>query len=292
MTNAPYLDNDEIDFVRRLAEECGRLAISMRDSIEIREKTGPDDPVTSADTALSKIIVAELSSRFEGDQVISEEDRTHPTAVASSRVWLIDPIDGTKNYIKGNGQYSVMIGLLVDCKPVFGFVCEAEAGKCYYGGPGYGAFVRYGQGKVDSIGEQSALYTDSTDSTDSPDSSSSVRVIMGTRDRKRNPWIEEIDSVEVIKTGSIGLKVARILEGEADIMIHLSGKLKTWDTAGPAAIALGGNLEVGTLSGPDLDFPLPKLVHNEAVIMGRGGSLNWCRRKLTDPNPMEASGKS
>ena len=289
MTNAPYLDNDEIEFVRRLAEECGQLAISMHDSIEIREKTGPDDPVTSADTALSKKIVAELSSRFEGDQVISEEDRTHPTTVASNSVWLIDPIDGTKNYIKGNGQYSVMIGLLVDCKPVFGFVCEAEAGKCYYGGPGYGAFVRYSQGRVESIGEQYAL---TTDSTDSADSQACVRVIMGTRDRKRNPWIEEIESVEIIKTGSIGLKVARILEGEADIMVHLSGKLKTRDTAGPAAIALGGNLEVGTLSRPDLNFPLPELFHNEAVIMGRGGSLSWCRRKLTDPNPMEASGKS
>ena len=278
----------DLEVALELAQRADAITLDRFGALDLRIDTKPDlTPVTDADEAVEADLRAVLARERPDDEVLGEE--YGGAATFSGRQWVIDPIDGTKNYIKGNGQYSVMIGLLVDCKPVFGFVCEAEAGKCYYGGPGYGAFVRYSQGRVESIGEQYAL---TTDSTDSADSQACVRVIMGTRDRKRNPWIEEIESVEIIKTGSIGLKVARILEGEADIMVHLSGKLKTWDTAGPAAIALGGNLEVGTLSRPDLNFPLPELFHNEAVIMGRGGSLNWCRRKLTDPNPMEASGKS
>ena len=100
----------------------------------------------------------------------------------------------------------------------------------------------------------------------------------------------ELEHVDLIKTGSIGLKVARILEGQADVMVHLSGRLKTWDTAGPAAIALGGNLEVGTLKSAELCFPLPKLMHEEEVIMGRSGCLSWCKSRLVKPEDPGSGG--
>lgn len=135
------LTNSDIEFVRKLAIRAGQSAIQLRDGVTVKEKSGPDDPVTSADIELSKILVEGLRQRFSSDEIISEEDKTHPSSIANSRVWLIDPIDGTKNYISRNGQYSVMLGLLVNRKPVFGFVYEAEAKRMYFGGPNYGAFV-------------------------------------------------------------------------------------------------------------------------------------------------------
>ena len=269
MHSAPILSDSDIDFVHKLAERAGYRAIGMRDNVEVKEKSGPDDPVTSADVELSRIIVSALTQRFSNDQIISEEDAVHPACVESRRVWLIDPIDGTKNYISRNGQYSVMIGLLVDGIPSFGWVYEAEAQRMYYGGPDYGAFVASGGSNPKRLKSETDV-----------DLKEKTRIIMGSRDRKKHPWVEELDSVEIVKTGSIGLKVARILEEKADILVHLSGKLKAWDTAGPAAIALGGKLEVGTLAGPGLDFPLPQLKHSSEVIMGRVGCTSWCKANL------------
>ena len=104
--------------------------------------------------------------------------------------------------------------------------------------------------------------------------------MVGWRDRKNNPWIKDLPQATLVKTGSIGLKVAKVLEREADLFVHLSGKLKTWDTAGPVAIALGGNLEVGAMDADELSFPEEGVIHQSSVIIGRPGSLQWCRIHL------------
>ncbi|MFA6559668.1 MAG: inositol monophosphatase family protein, partial [Candidatus Obscuribacterales bacterium] len=97
---------------------------------------------------------------------------------------------------------------------------------------------------------------------------------------KKHYWIDKLAVVDLVKVGSIGLKVARILDREADVFAHLSCKLKTWDTAGPAAIALGAGLEVGGMDVDQLLYPLPDFLHNTSIIMGRPGSLAWCRNHL------------
>ena len=84
----------------------------------------------------------------------------------------------------------------------------------------------------------------------------------------------------LVKTGSIGLKVAKVLDREADVFVHLSGKLKTWDTAGPAAVALGGQLDVGRLDGDGLPYDLSNVRQECSVIMGRPGALLWARKHL------------
>jgi 3'(2'), 5'-bisphosphate nucleotidase len=142
----------------------------------------------------------------------------------------------------------------------------------YFGGPGYGAWRSKDRGKAEQISPLAELAIDAV-----------ARVIMGFRDRKSNPWIKEHPKVILVKTGSIGLKVAKVLECEADIFVHLSGKLKTWDTAGPAAIALGGRLDVGSMDQDDLPFDLSSVRQECSVIMGRPGALLWSRTYLRQP---------
>ena len=86
----------------------------MADGIEPRFKTGPDDQVTEADIAISELLSQAIRERFTDDCVISEEDEEHRFDENARRVWLIDPIDGTQNYILQDGQYCVMLGLLID----------------------------------------------------------------------------------------------------------------------------------------------------------------------------------
>lgn len=241
----------------------------MRDGVEINLKSGPDDKVTAADIALSKLICGGLAKRFIGDCVVSEEDSEHLFDQSSKRVWVIDPIDGTQNYILDDGQYCVMVGLIVNCRPSFGWVYAPSAGSLYFGGPDYGAHRR-------SPGKNSKKFP----SLAAMNPSGDVRLLMGSRDRKAHPWVTDLEQVSLVKTGSIGLKVGRILDGDADVFVHLSRKLKIWDTAGPAAIALGAGLEVGTLDGEELAFPLPSIIHDTTVVMGRPGALSWCHNHL------------
>ncbi len=241
----------------------------MREGVFIQTKGDPLDKVTAADFELSRMIVEALSQRFPNDMIISEEDEKHLRGTAADRAWLIDPIDGTDNYISNDGQYAVMIGLIVKTEPVYGWVYAPALTALYFGGPNLGAWRRKDNQDSVRIEAPKRIVEDGV-----------ARVIMGFRDRKSHPWVKEHPKVILVKTGSIGLKVAKVLEDEADIFVHLSGKLKTWDTAGPAAIALGGNLDVGTLEADELPFDLSNVRQECSVIMGRPGSLLWSRTYL------------
>ena len=265
------LSQTEIDYVADLVEKAGGKAVSMRNGVEISHKSSPEDKVTAADLAISTLLCEGLAKKFPSDAIISEEDASHVFDAVNPRLWLIDPIDGTQNYIAGDGEYCVMVGLLVNLEASFGWIYAPHTGLSYYGGPNYGAFRR--QGKTVKAFDRLPPLT----------LSEPARVVMGARDRRVNPWIKELSNVTLLKTGSIGLKVARILEGEADLFAHLGGKLKTWDTAGPAALALGAGMDVGQLDCEKLLFPLPEIKQETSVIMGRKGALEWCREHLREP---------
>lgn len=270
VTGQPSVSAEDIAFVSKLCRQAGATALAMREGVDIREKSGPSDRVTAADCAISSVLVKELSARFPDDEIVSEEDEHHSPHGRGERVWLIDPIDGTDNYICNDGQYSVMIGLLVDGKPNFGWVYAPAWKKLYFGGPDFGAFYENDGDESQKFGLVDELKIDSQ-----------ARVIMGGRDRKSHPWVADLPLATVVKMGSIGLKVAKVLEGEADFYIHLAGRLKTWDTAGPIAIALGGQLEVGPIDGESIVFPKDSILLESSVIIGRPGCLGWSRAYIT-----------
>lgn len=260
------LAEQEIQFICNLAEHCGDLAANMRASVGIREKTEPHDLVTDADMAVSKLLLKELGRRFPQDFLISEEEIPDDVATETQRIWYLDPIDGTDNYVSGDGQYAVMIGLLVEGKPHFGCVHSPANNITYFGGPKYGAWKRI-------PGEDSEeMKPKFKDNLESP-----VRLMMGSRDRKNHPWVQNLSGLRLISAGSVGLKVAKVINDEADLFVHLSGKLKYWDTAGPAAIALAAGLEAGSLDEDNLTFPKTDVRHPQSVVIGRPGSISWSR---------------
>ncbi len=272
VSGQPSVSQEDIDYVKKIVRQAGATAIAMREGVDIREKSGPSDKVTAADCAISKQLVRQLSTRFPNDEIVSEEDEHHCPEGNKNRVWLVDPIDGTDNYICNDGQYSVMIGLLIEGSPVFGWVYAPVWKTLYFGGPGFGAHFEKDDSESERFSELENLEIEST-----------ARVIMGGRDRKSHPWVSELPQVQVVKMGSIGLKVAKVLEGYADLYVHLAGRLKTWDTAGPIAIALGGNLEVGPIQGDEIVFPKDSVRLESSVIIGRPGCLSWSRTYIAKP---------
>ena len=139
MPENTILSQSNIDFILKLLGKARSIAVDMQKDAKVFEKTGPYDKVTEADHAISKLLITGLSERFINDTVISEESESFNIDIfdKNKRTWLIDPIDGTNSYADQTNQYAVMIGLVYNKKPVFGFVLAPSTGVVYYGGPNY-----------------------------------------------------------------------------------------------------------------------------------------------------------
>jgi myo-inositol-1(or 4)-monophosphatase len=123
-------------FATELALEAGTLAANARRDLGALETKHPMDYATQADHAVEALIRARVAVRF-GDAVIGEEDGGSPASV----VWVVDPIDGTTNYIHGTSRWCVSIGLLVDGVPELGVINAPDEGRLFAARRGHGAFV-------------------------------------------------------------------------------------------------------------------------------------------------------
>ncbi len=271
------LSEADIEFVETLARKAGKVALEMRQGVNIRQKSGPSDLVTDADLAISHLIIAALKEYFPEDLIVSEEDQ-HPVVeggaeatLAAHRIWLIDPIDGTENYVKNDGNYTTMLGLLVDGAPHFGWIFQPSNDTLFFGGPDYGAWKQVGDGKP-------VRYESSRQLLDKLP----IRLMMGWSDRRKYPWVMSLPNIHFVPSESLGLKIVKILEDEADLFVSLTGRVKLWDTAAPAAFAMGAQIEAGTTDGKALPYPVPRVQHGSSVIIGRPGALAWAHKNLHD----------
>lgn len=271
------MEESDIQFVSHLAKRAGQVALSMRANLNVSEKA-PGDVVTDADRAISKLIVDALAERFPDDLIVSEEGDRHKAN--SQRAWLIDPIDGTDQYVGNSDQFSVMIGLLEAGKPAYGWVFQPTKHRLYCGGPGQGAWLDAGDEAVKPVSAVGGL-----------DEREQIRLIIGKRDSRSRPWLAEMPQVTMRFVGSMGVKVIWVLEERADVVAQLHGKMSVWDTAGPAALALGAGLEVvsGDFFQAGLAFPerFEPATYRQAfpIVVGRAGTLAWSRRYLSADVP-------
>jgi len=253
-------------------KEAGTLSLQMRSDLSVSEK-GPGDFVTDADRALSKLLVFKISQRMPGDLIVSEEgDRQQ---AASRRTWLIDPIDGTDHYLhKKSDQFSVMVGLVLDGVPAYGWVCQPARNIIYHGGVGFGAFVQVGDAAETRLADLESIISRDT-----------KRIIIGRRDSRNRPWLRDMTDVSTMAVGSVGVKVIWVLENRADIVAQMHGLMSVWDTAAPAALALGAGMEVGTDEElKPLRFPAvydaSTYKQRFPVVFGRPGTIEWSRKHL------------
>ena len=161
-----------------------------------------------------------------------------------------------------------MIGLLWAGTPIYGWIYNPAFATLYHGGPDLGAWRIDSDGKSQSINTNLSL------------ENKFVRIILGRRDKANNPWLENLSDVSITEAGSIGYKLSKILEDEADVLLHLAGRLKIWDTAGPVALALAAGLDVGSREIDYLHYPQDSFLHPLAIVMGKKGSLQWFRSKI------------
>ncbi len=250
---------------------------NKQDNLNIEYKdTKGKDPVTEADLAVNHYILQKLQDEL-GHQdfgYISEETYQNQDGKNNSEwVWIIDPLDGTKDFINKTGEYAIHIALVRNKRPELALVAIPEAEKIYYAIKGSGTFVETRNGERKSI--KFAEYNNSQDLTVQDLTLVASR---SHRNEKLNFLLEKLPFKNQKQVGSVGGKIVSILEQKADIYISLSGKSapKDWDIAAPELILT----EAG---GQYTHFDRTPLQYNTGDISQWGGLLasnGKCHEKL------------
>ena len=228
-------------------------------NLEIKDEG--DGPVTVADVVANQYILDELQGHFgiQDFGYLSEETyKSHPLAPMQPWVWVIDPLDGTRDFIDHTGEYAVHIALVHEGRPVLAVVAWPEAEKLYYANLGCGAFMETRDGTVMPI--QVSLRNVIEDLT--------LVVSRTHRGERLQALLQQLPFRQQHDVGSVGCKIATIVEQRADVYISLSGKSapKDWDLAAPELILT----EAG---GKFTHFDCTPLKYNTGDVNQWGGLL-------------------
>lgn len=227
-------------------------------NLEIQDKQ--DGPVTAADIAVDRYILDRLKENL-GDRefaYLSEETyKAQNVKSIQSWVWIIDPLDGTRDFIERTGEYAIHIALVKDSRPVLAVVAWPEAEKLYYATAGGGTFAETRDGKVTPVRVSQRNAVEEL----------TLVVSRTHRDERFNQLLQQLPCQQKY-VGSVGCKIATIIEQQADIYISLSGKSapKHWDIAAPELILT----EAG---GKFTHFDGTPLMYNQEDVNQWGGLL-------------------
>ncbi|HYI63311.1 MAG TPA: 3'(2'),5'-bisphosphate nucleotidase CysQ [Allosphingosinicella sp.] len=239
------------ELAAHLAEEAGRLLLAQRTSTLLEGAALGH----VADKVANAFILTGLAEWRPGDAILSEESPDDPARLASERVWIIDPLDGTREYSEGRPDWAVHVALSVG------------------GAPGIGAVALPAQGRLFR-----------SDLVRAPAPSPRARPLMLVSRTRPPAEAEEIATTlgaELVQLGSAGAKAMAVVAGEADIYYHAGGQHE-WDNCAPAAVALAAGLHASRLDGSPLvynraDTCAPDLVIARPELAAR--ILGLCRQR-------------
>jgi 3'(2'), 5'-bisphosphate nucleotidase len=254
----------EVEVARTLARAAGALALRLRGGDLGVELKGMDDPVTVADRQASELILAGLGTEFPADVLVSEEACTDDLRFDAERVWFIDPIDGTKDFIRGQDGFSVMIGLNVDGRPTVGVVYQPVGDRMFSAEPEAGTQFF----APDARPRRLACSTHADPAA--------IRLVASKSHREG--VIDEVKSTlgirDELNIGSVGLKLSLIALGERDLYVNPSPKCKAWDTCAPAAVLHHAGGRFTDLFGDPLRYDDAEAIHHRHGLVASNGPLH------------------
>lgn len=247
MTDLPDASASDGEIAAALAEAAGHLLVGLRERLTLEgadQRTIKD----AGDREAHLWLMDALASVRPDDGVLSEEGRDDRARLALDRVWIIDPLDGTREYGEGRSDWAVHVALSIDGRPAVGAVAQ----------PGIDRVFR----------------TDLPDVVPARDDSKPVHMVVS---RSRAPMITVVVAQRLGATytemGSAGAKAMAVVRGEADFYLHAGGQYE-WDNCAPAAVALASGLHASRADGA------PLLYNNADPWLP---DLLICRRELAEP---------
>ena len=218
----------EIEIMSELSRKAGKAILGLYGKTVAIAYKGSNDPVTEADHQANAIIIKGLSQHFPHDTLVAEESPLPTHFLETGRVWYIDPLDGTKEFIGGNGEFSVMIGLAINGQSQCGVVYWPTRDELFAG-------IVNGSAWKETQGHRNEL-----SALQSPNPQSLVLVASRShRPPRLNQLKHSLNITEELRMGSVGLKIAHIAQGQADLYIDLNHFTRAWDACAPEAIIRG-----------------------------------------------------
>jgi 3'(2'), 5'-bisphosphate nucleotidase len=213
---------DDSALAAHLAETAGKLLLQVRDSgllsLNALGKAG--------DQTANQFLIHALGEQRPDDGLLSEESKDTEARLSKSRVWIIDPVDGTREYGEGRTDWAVHVALAINGAPVIGAVAL----------PGLGVVLRSDQ------------------PTEIPPATEKLRMVVSrTRPAAEALTVANALGAECIPMGSAGAKAMAVVRGEADIYLHNGGQYE-WDNCAPAAVAAAFGLHVSRIDGSPLVY--------------------------------------
>lgn len=249
--------------ILQLARDAGAAIMRIyAEDFAIEHKTDYS-PLTAADLAAHRLIVATLQALTPQIPVLSEESATIPWGERRNwqRYWLVDPLDGTREFIKKNGEFTVNIALIEHGVPAFGVVYAPALDELHYGLRGVGAFVRDGNNDVPIT------------TCRPPPMPLRVAVSRSHLDTRTAAALKHMGKVEPFALGS-SLKFCRIAEGQIDVYPRF-GPTSEWDTAAAQCVLEAAGGVVLSLDGLPLTYNTKESLLNPDFIALGDASLPW-----------------
>ena len=242
--------------VIRIADEASERVLHIYESdFKVRYKDD-NSPITAADEASHEVIVKGLRALSRDIPILSEEGKDIPWAERQGwrRFWLVDPIDGTRDFTQRTGEFTVNIALIEDGEPVMGVVTAPALKEAFWGVVGEGAYKRDRSGHVHRIrvAEPKA-----------------AKRVVASKNHMNEPtlaFIEALGEHELVQAGS-SLKFLKIAEGLADIYPRL-GPTCEWDTAAAHAVVLGVGGSVKDPDGVELWYGKDDILNPHFIVRG------------------------
>jgi 3'(2'), 5'-bisphosphate nucleotidase len=251
----------ELEVSLRVAVEAGMKGLVFskqhNEELEVVEKAGGDGPVSIADKTLNDYIIKELRSEFPDDIFVGEEGRgvedmgMEEGVVGATRCWFIDPIDGTKEFLKRNGEWAVMIGLCEGFSsssiPVLGVGFQPTEERVFFGVEKCGAFhCRLSDSPFQPERMIVNQDIDLKDATAFLSRSHDDPLVRG--------FCDEVGIKKHIVCGSFGIKAGLVACGTADLYINRSGRMHVWDTCAGDVFLREAGAEIYTFDGSHVDY--------------------------------------
>lgn len=285
---------DDHHLAANLAESAGKMLVECRNGAA-GQLLGSSALAREGDERAHRLLLDRLEEARPEDAVLSEEGADDAQRLESSRLWVIDPLDGSRDYGFGNDEWAVHVGLVEDGQTTAGAVAlpaldllfhtgegdeasgaEASEGEAFEQSVKTETAVEVGEGKFGETSETDAVVETSARQDENAGESGINRrpVIVTARSRVNAEGMllaHELDA-DVFACGSAGVKAMLVVNGTADAYVHAS-PLYEWDVCAPAAVAQSAGLHVSDAAGEPLVFNQARPVVNSFVV---------CRPELAD----------
>lgn len=210
------------DLAAHLADVAGKILLQVRAS----GMFGGKSLGKAGDQTANQFLIHALREQRPDDGLLSEEEKDNAERLAKDRVWIVDPVDGTREYGEERADWAVHVGMAVNGAPALGAVAL----------PGLDIVLRSDRpGEIPPAPDQLRM------------------VVSRTRPAREATGVAEAIGAELVPMGSAGAKAMAILRGEADIYLHSGGQYE-WDSCAPAAVALGWGLHASRIDGSPLVY--------------------------------------